>query len=323
MTFGVQISIGGQGGSYELPPCPITQPVREADMKTRVYGTVEELPRAEHPIYPRFDDLTGRVFSRLTVLHFSGLDKRNRPLWACRCSCENKSLIVVLANGLKSGGTKSCSCLSRESARESHRIHGFAAGGKDRYLVQTCWDAMARCNNSQHPWYCRYGARGIKVVFSGVREFAEYLETLGPRPKGYSLDRIDNEGHYAPGNLRWASSKEQNRNQCGNRLVVYDGRLVTVAEASELTGIAHPTLSGRLSRGISSQEALYAPILPGRFVEHDGRRIPLKIAAKLVGIGYETILHRLQSGWSEHDALYTPTRPRRRPKTQSDGQTPC
>ena len=71
-------------------------------------------------------------------------------------------------------------------------------------------DARRRCQNPEHPVYGYYGARGIEFRFVS---FAQFMSTLGPRPEGMTLDRIDNDGHYEPGNVRWATRSQQQRNK--------------------------------------------------------------------------------------------------------------
>jgi hypothetical protein len=95
-----------------------------------------------------------------------------------------------------------------------YRRHGLATG--DRHILNTWKGMMARCYRETFPSFKNYGARGIRV-FDGWREdpaaFAGWLaENLGPRPEGHTLDRIDSDGNYEPGNLRWASRSEQSHN---------------------------------------------------------------------------------------------------------------
>jgi hypothetical protein len=161
-------------------------------------------------------DLTGMRFGRYVVLHRHGTSWR--PVkWVCRCDCG--TVKPVGAIGLKSGGSKSCGCLQKEllakrSTGQRHtRTHGM--NGTPEYRA---WDSMlTRCNNPKSKPYPRYGGRGIKVC-DRWRKFENFLADMGPRPsKDLSLDRIDNDGNYEPGNCRWATIKEQNNNKSNCR----------------------------------------------------------------------------------------------------------
>ena len=260
MTFGVQISIGRQGGSYELPPCPITQPVREAGMKTRVYGTVEELPRSTHPRSPLFKDLTEQVFGELTVLHFAG-KRGKQSTWACRCACPAQTLLVVFALNLVRGHTSSCGCKAVKAWDNVITIHGLYTQPEMRYLIRTYDGLTARCANPKNANYLDYGGRGITSEFRSLVDFVTYVQdNLGPRPEGCSIDRINNGGNYAPGNLRWATYKEQCRNRRSNILVCLAGQQMTVAEAADVSGVPRKLVYSRLSLGWPIEKALATPI---------------------------------------------------------------
>lgn len=229
--------------------------------KKTYYATVWEMPRAEKPKNLKFKDLTGQVFGKLMVLHYAGKNCSKSSLWAAQCSCEEQSLVVVRGGNLKNGHTQSCGCHMVFRATEGNTDHGLAKRGKHHYLYGVYNDILRRCYNHTRPEYARYGGRGIRVLFSGVEEFVSYVESsLGGRPDGCSLDRIDNDGNYEPGNLRWATRKTQNRNQRSNRLVTVSGKQITLAEASEQVGINYHTAYTRLSLGWSIEEAIHTPI---------------------------------------------------------------
>ena len=228
---------------------------------TKVYPSISALPRAGHPDHHQFQDLTGRVFSRLTVLHYAGKSECKHTLWACKCSCEAGSLIVACAGDLKNGKTNSCGCYRRDKTKEAVTTHGYSVGQAPDYLYRNYHQLLTRCYNKNDAAYPYYGGRGIEVKFSGPKEYVEWVRReLGERPEGSSLDRIDTNGHYEPGNLRWTTTKGQGRNKRSNHLVSYQGRDMTIAEASELSGIHPATISNRILRGYSDYEDLYTPI---------------------------------------------------------------
>lgn len=150
----------------------------------------------------------GEKFGRLTVLRCVGTDGR-RTLYDCQCSCG--VLKVLVGSNLVSGDTKSCGCLRRElltSMGNRSKIHGQS--GNRLYFI---WKAMlSRCENVNDPVYKHYGGRGINVCVAW-HDLDVFLADVGLRPSSqHSLDRINNDGGYEPGNCRWATKKEQANN---------------------------------------------------------------------------------------------------------------
>ena len=225
-------------------------------MAKKVYATREDLPRAEKPTDPRFIDKTGKTYGRLTVLWFAGRRGKERT-WACECSCGGYA--IVHGGNLVSGNTSSCGCYDNEQTSARSRTHGMI--GTQIYLV---WAHIkARCTDKASPDYHRYGGRGIRVEFGRFEEFHSYVSTeLGDRPsKKHSLDRINNDGNYAPGNLRWATQSEQCRNRCNNHLVIWEGREMPLVEACELVGLTYHTVLSRITKlGWPPEKALSTPI---------------------------------------------------------------
>ena len=161
-------------------------------------------------------DLTDQKFGRLTAIKISDPDTKGRRNWVCACNCGNT--IITAATHLKKGHTKSCGCLRRESGRfHAARVHksNVTHGKSKTLLYKVCVNMMSRCNNPRTEGYCSYGGRGIKFLFESAAEAMEYITSeLGQRPgKSHSIDRINNEGNYERGNLRWATPSEQGFNR--------------------------------------------------------------------------------------------------------------
>jgi hypothetical protein len=123
--------------------------------------------------------------------------KRVRAYTECQCNCGTKKMVRLSL--LSSGESNGCGCGSKTAL--------------DKKFYQTASDAYNRCYNPNYHGYDRYGGRGIEVLFASRLEFADYIKELPGYEKGKSLDRIDNDGNYERGNLRWATASEQNINQ--------------------------------------------------------------------------------------------------------------
>lgn len=123
------------------------------------------------------------------------------------------------------------------------------------------WASMkSRCSDSKVQCWDHYGGRGIKVC-DEWRTYEQFLADMGRRPSPkHSLERVDNDGDYAPGNCRWANRIEQARNKRSNRLLKHNGQVRCVAEWCELLGLKEGTVHARLSRGWSDGDALKQPM---------------------------------------------------------------
>lgn len=158
----------------------------------------------------------GDRFGRLTVTDpavrklFPSVPVGGQRAAVCACDCGNQ--VTVTLTELIRGGTSSCGCAHREGLSRRLRKHGLA----DHPLYATHQGIMQRCYLPEHVHFRNYGGRGIRVCdeWRDVAAFIGWVEAnLGPRPAGMTLDRIDNDGNYEPGNMRWATPSEQRRNQ--------------------------------------------------------------------------------------------------------------
>jgi hypothetical protein len=151
-------------------------------------------------------DLSGRVFGQLTVLREDG-HKGVRVAWLCRCACGNNTRSRTA--DLTAGKTLTCGCVRDARIGNAARKHGMT-----RTPTYISWLNMKqRATNAVHPRFRDYGARGIVICERWLDSFENFLADMGERPAGKSLDRIDNEGDYAPSNCRWATPTQQAANQ--------------------------------------------------------------------------------------------------------------
>jgi hypothetical protein len=149
-------------------------------------------------------DFSGLVFNRWTVLR-----KHSAGMYECRCACGTEAVVSI--KNIRNGGSKSCGCLGREVARQRHLTHGER---KSRTPEYNAWmGAKRRCVDRKLKQFCDYGGRGIQMCQEWMDSYDAFLRDVGRRPgPDFSLDRIDVNGHYEPGNVRWATRRMQRLN---------------------------------------------------------------------------------------------------------------
>jgi len=192
-----------------------------------------------------FQDLTGRRFGRLLVISRAPRHL-NRTMWNCLCDCGTER--VVWAASFKKN-TRSCGCLRSEITGRRSRIINRKHG-----MWETsewgAWTSMKeRCTNKNHPSYCHYGGRGITVCPQWLKSFENFYADMGPKPAGLTLDRINNDSGYYKENCRWATRKEQSRNQRRNVYVEAFGRRLIVTDWAGVLKISPTSLREALKAG--------------------------------------------------------------------------
>ncbi len=204
----------------------------------------------------RVIEMSGLRFGRLVVLGRGSRGSGPEVHWFCRCDCGAEKLFSGYK--IRSGHTKSCGCFSRDAVASLNLTHGHARGRKHSATYET-WSAMLGRVGPSSDKAAFYFSRGIRVC-ERWRRFEEFVADMGERPDGRTLDRINNDGNYEPGNCRWATKTEQSRNRRNNVVLTHGGHTATVPEWAEKTGINAKALRRRVSLGWSDKEALTRPV---------------------------------------------------------------
>ena len=174
-----------------------------------------------------------------------------RPICKCACGTERE----VLGFDIRSGKSKGCGCTKKEriaNIGKANRKHGYADSP-----TQTSWVEMKRrCYAVHRKEYPNYGGRGITVCERWLNSFENFLEDMGERPAGYTLERINNDGNYCPENCKWIARREQERNKRTNSVHDFNGRRMSVVEAAEMFGLKPGTIYQRLRRGWSPDKSI-------------------------------------------------------------------
>jgi len=205
----------------------------------------------------------GRRFGRWVVIDVPDLiedryanGELHHARWLCRCDCGTRREVV--GGNLLGGYTRSCGCLTAESASQRFRTHGEAG----TRLHQVWGNMLQRCGNPANQRYAWYGARGIRVC-DAWREFATFRAwalTHGYE-EGLSIERVNNDGDYAPGNCVWTTRQRQMRNTRTNRFIEAWDEVKTLADWSEdpRCAVGYYTLHSRLGLGWPPERAISTP----------------------------------------------------------------
>lgn len=205
----------------------------------------------------------GQKYGFLTVIKEGPRDYPKSAPYGLRtvivqCVCGNRRKMMLQT--VRSGNSKSCGCKSKVQKGLSH------VDGKPNPLFNVYRSMIRRCHNPKDVSYDNYGRRGIRVCRrwrfgeEGKTGFECFMEDMGPRPKGKSIDRKNNDKGYFPDNCRWASNKQQTNNVRTNSIIILNGKSRTVAEWSAIVGIKANTITCRMRRGWSGEKALTIPI---------------------------------------------------------------
>lgn len=172
--------------------------------------------------------------------------------------------MTTRGNYLQMGDSKSCGCLHRERAGLLMLRHGDARRGRARATEYRVWAHMiGRCHTASDAAYADYGGRGISVCEQWRVSYEQFRADMGARPsKLHSIDRINNDGNYEPGNCRWATHTVQTNNSRRNHRLTHNGETRTIAEWARHLGVSAMLIAGRIYSGWTTERALSTP--PGK-----------------------------------------------------------
>jgi len=174
--------------------------------------------------------------------------------------------VIALGAHLKNGVVKSCGCLKRDKLIEYSTKHGHARVGRLTRTFRIWRGMLSRCSNKNATDYQHYGGMNLRVCKRWQESYTNFLADMGECPSsGHSIGRIRNSVGYTKSNCTWQTRIEQARNRRSNKQLTLNGTTLLLVEWAEKLNVPRQTISARLRRGWSVQEALITPV---------GRRCP-------------------------------------------------
>lgn len=179
----------------------------------------------------RIRDVSGQKFGLLTAIRIVGADKFKRKLWLCQCDCGGTSVVMIGQLGI----TQSCGCLRRKTK------HGMW----DTRVYRIWSKMLSRCRDANNTNFRNYGGRGISVCERWY-DFESFYSDMGDPPHRGSIDRIDSNGNYEPGNCRWSNFHDQSRNKRTTVNLTYRGVTMCLKDWADKLGLSVPAFRKRI-----------------------------------------------------------------------------
>lgn len=192
-------------------------------------------------------DMTGEQYNNLIVLRFSNI-KNNNSYWVCQCKLCGSETEVSRPN-LRSGNTKDCGCQRVEKIKKAVTTHG-----QSKSPTWSTWSKMNRRIRQGVKHHSTYEKMYIDPRW--VDSFEAFLSDMGERPKGKTIDRIDNSKGYYKENCKWSTQAEQNRNRSSNVMLTYNGKTMCAVDWAKEIGIHRDTIRRRLKKGLPLEKVL-------------------------------------------------------------------
>lgn len=183
----------------------------------------------------------------LTLIKTAGRAADGHLLWLCQCDCGGQvvKMTGVLRSDARIGRVSSCGCVGDEVQRSHSTKHGMRNSPE-----YSSWRAAKyRCENPGSKDYPRYGGRGISMCPEWSENFERFFRDMGERPRGTSLDRIDTNGDYEPGNCRWSTPHAQARNRRASVHIYWRGKVAHLSEVAADLGLTYGAAYMRWKRG--------------------------------------------------------------------------
>lgn len=205
---------------------------------------------------------TGDIIGKCVLLEIFEIKSKYVKI---KAKCECGSIFIARYDKIKNGS--GCGCRIGGQLKNDKTLmlkyrtkHGYAMSGKVSSEYTTWLNIRNRCNDSKNKAYKLYGGRGIKVCERWLI-FANFIADMGNKPSiKHSIDRIDTNGNYEPGNCRWTTKLVQARNTRTNNYIEYNGEKRCIAEWGEIFGIRANVITKRLLRGWPIEKALTSPL---------------------------------------------------------------
>ncbi len=250
-------------------------------------------------------DLTGKRIGRWTVVSRAQNDPKGGTVWLCRCDCGNEKTVSGIV--LRDGRSSSCGCFKTEVTIARSTKHGHSSSELVTPTYHTWVGMTQRCSNPTHKDYENYGGRGISVC-DKWKTFSGFLEDMGEKPAGTSIDRIDVDGNYCVENCRWANKFTQANNRSSNRILTLNGESKTMAEWSRKLEISQSSLSDRLKHN-TEEDALSKNKNPNNVsITIDGETNLVMQWLKIKSMSTTTYYNRIKKGMTPVEALTKPLR---------------
>jgi hypothetical protein len=212
-------------------------------------------PQAKRQPPRRPVDWIGVTVGLWTVLAVAGRSPSGRLVVSARCACGLER--PIQAETLRAGLSRSCGCARAALVSASKTRHGHARRGANSAEFRLWASMLDRCGNPASTSFAAYGGRGIAVCDRWRGDFAAFLADMGRRPSlGHSIERINNDGPYAPENCRWATRREQGQNKRNSRHIEAFGERLSASEWARRTGLPRRTITSRLDAGFAPETAL-------------------------------------------------------------------
>lgn len=243
-------------------------------------------------------DWAGVRQGKLNVLCDAGKDKHGSRLWECLCACG--ATVFKTSNVLKAGQQSCSATCGVGDANRGRTKHGQATREHGMTKEYRAWVGIKqRCTDPTHKAWHRYGGRGITMCQEWIESFEKFYAHVGDPPtEAHTIDRMDNERGYEPGNVRWATRKEQANNRSSNTWVEYDGKRMTWAQWADHLHVPYQVLMDRVKRKQPIEKVLQPRL-------YDERNAPVKIGDRAMslrdwaaetGISYQTLYARWRMG---------------------------